>query len=79
MHERVPKESAAAKWGGHVRWIGKKYLLSVVLAQWRDNGKELNMPQEHAAYFAKLDYKTTKRTSLPAPRLTTTTPCRDTT
>ena len=30
-------------------------------AQWRNEGEELRMPQEHAAYLAKLNYKATKK------------------
>lgn len=52
----------------------EEYHASVAPAQWDNKGEDLRMPQEHVAYFAKLDYKA-KKISIPASRRTTTTRC----
>ena len=59
--------------------LEEEYLPAVAPAQWRDKDEELDMPVEHAAYFAKPDYKaakkdlspstaTTRRPAIEAPR-----------
>lgn len=46
--------------------LGEEYLPSVASAQWRDEGEELRMPQERAAYLAKLDNKATNNNLTPS-------------
>ena len=51
-------------WGGVMCvpcLLGEEYLPSVAPAQWCNKGEELRMPQEHAAYLSKHDYKATKK------------------
>lgn len=50
----------------HPCLLGEEYLPSVAPAKWPDKGEELRMPQESAAYFAKLDSKAIKKDLTPS-------------
>ena len=52
--------------------LKEEYLSPVTPGQWQDKGEQIFMPQEHAVYLAKPDYKPTKKDLTPS-----TAPCHD--